>query len=224
MTNIYLHGILGKIFGKVFKIKISNINSAIKALEANRDGFISKLKDLSNDGYNYMIIADDCEITNHMLFCENKQINSIHFVPSINGSGPVAGPAALVVGETILGSTIAAQVVAFAINMIIFSAISLGVSLIANAFRKSGSGPTAVQNYVAVAGVTSVIQDMEKSFVFTNYLNYASQGSSIPVGYGTLKVASSVISAGVVSYSQNSPFSVASNSNLIGINSDFIAN
>jgi predicted phage tail protein len=225
MTNIYLHGILGKIFGKLFKIKVPNIISAVKAIEANRDGFILKLKELSAEGYNYIIVADDCKIENPLILQENKKINSIHFVPCINGSGPVSGPAALVVGSTILGSTMLAQVVAFAINMIVFTAISLGVCLIANALtKKSGTGPSAIQNYVAIAGVTSMVENIEKSYVFTNYINYANQGASIPIGYGALKVSSHVISASVSSYPQNSPFSVVSTTNLIGVNSDFLAN
>ena len=56
MTKVYVNGILGKIFGEFFQFKINNGLSALKAIDANREGFFKKIKDLSLDGIGYQRI------------------------------------------------------------------------------------------------------------------------------------------------------------------------
>lgn len=223
MTEIQLHGILGQLFGKIFKFKISNIHFALKALEANREGFFVELMNLSKEGYNYVLVVDGNIVESHKELQEFKKIKSIHFLPAICGAGPVTGPAAAIIGSTILGSTIAAQIVGFVINMLVYSAISLGVSLIAQMLTKQGSGPTTSQAYTAVAGITTQVADMEKSYIFNNNVNTASQGDSIPIGYGKYKIASKVLNAGIKSYPQTFRTSTEFQESSLRINSDFIS-
>ena len=59
MTNIYLHGELAQIFGKFFALKINNVLSALRGIDANRSGFLQKISSLSRNGIHYCIIANN---------------------------------------------------------------------------------------------------------------------------------------------------------------------
>ena len=169
MTIITIHGVLGKTFGKQMKIHINNVNSAIKAIDTNRPGFIKKIHDLSKDNYNYHLIVDGEIIEDHNVLNEKRKINSIDIVPAVYGSGPVAGPAAAILSAT-FAATVAGQIVGFLINMLIMTAISTGISLLMNLFMKKAGGPTAIQAYGSVGGQTTAasINDAERSYIFSS--------------------------------------------------------
>ena len=211
MTKIYIKGLLAKKFGSFFEINISNILCALKAIDANRSGFLKEIFDLNKKNLNYFIICDGIQILNENEFLEKKKIKSLHIVPAITGSG-----AAVAAGIGIAANTAAFAVVEFLVNFIVATAISLGVSLLMNSLNKQAAPPGAQK--MAVGGVTSSIEAQGKSYVFSNNLNTASQGSSIPVGYGKLKSSSQVLMASVKNYStsisSNSEFKASQNSSI----------
>ena len=89
MTEVYLHGILGKKYGKRHKLALSKPKDLLFAMEANFDNFIKDLKDLSLKHVHYTFIVDDKWLKNNELKNLNKA-KKIHFVPIINGGGPTA--------------------------------------------------------------------------------------------------------------------------------------
>jgi predicted phage tail protein len=202
MTKIYVHGILAKKFGSFFQFSISNAISALKAIDANKEGFLQEIKKLNKFGLDYFILVDDEIINNQGDFNVRKKISNIHIVPSIVGSG--AAIVMLSVGAQTVGALTAAQMaVAFLINAAITAAISLGVSMIMANINKQAQPP---QQFIAVGGASAAIEAQGKNYIFNNVQNVAAQGISIPVGFGRLKVASVLIEATVKNYSTSESY------------------
>jgi len=192
MTKIYIKGLLGKKFGGFFSLSVNNIFSALKGVDANRSGFIKEIHDLSKKNINYYIICDHKEVTNINEFIEKRKIKSIYIIPAIIGSG-----AAVATAAGLAASSFAFAATEFLVNMAISTAVSLAISFLTAAMNKQAAPP---QQNVAVGGNASVIEAKGRSYVFSNNINEASQGSSIPVGYGKMKISSLVISSSIKDY------------------------
>jgi predicted phage tail protein len=201
MTKIYIKGILGKKFGSYFNFNISNIDNAIKAIDANRNGFIKELFNLNKKNINYFLIADGQKIETENCLMERKKIKNIYIIPAIIGSGDMAAFALNLTEIAANGAVVlstAGIVVSSLVNILISTAISLGVSLLMQALNKEAAPP---QQNIVVGGVTSAIEAKGKSYVFSNNLNSAEQGSSIPIGYGRMISASKILSMSIKNYS-----------------------
>lgn len=85
MTEIHLHGILGKKYGQLHKFAIKEPRDVVRALEANYENFSKDLKDLLKKNIVYTIVADNQWVQGNS-FTEIKKINKIDFVPTIIGS------------------------------------------------------------------------------------------------------------------------------------------
>lgn len=197
MTHIYVRGVLGKKFGNYFTGFVKNAYSAIKLIDANKNGFFKTLLDLNKKNIFYAVICDGKIIENENNFLENKKIKTIDIVPLIIGSGEAI---ALAIGFT--ANTLAATIAAGVINSIIGAIVSLGVSFLMSAINKQAS-PQINQQQIAVGGSTAYVESKGKSYVFSNKQNTVSQGGSIPVGYGQMKVSSNLIHASIKNYSTN---------------------
>lgn len=191
MTKIILHGILGKIFGKVFYAKVNNCYNAVKAIDANKNGFFRKLIDLNKENQNYYIIADGLMLKDKNELIEKRNIKTIDFIPAIIGHGQV-------IAAALFTSVTAQAIAAFLINAAITAGISYGVSLISAQLNKQASPP---QQMMAVGGAVMASEARGKSYIFNNYANLIAQGTSVPVGYGKMRVASRVIYSSLKSYS-----------------------
>ena len=85
MTEIHLHGILGKKYGRLHRFAIKEPRDVVRALEANYENFSKDLKDLLKKNIVYTIVADNQWVQGNS-FTEIKKINKIDFVPTIIGS------------------------------------------------------------------------------------------------------------------------------------------
>ena len=198
MTKIYISGILGKIFGNFFELKIKNGFDALKGVDANKNGFLKKIKDLSSDGVYYQLIIDNQIISNNNQVIEKRKIKSIHIVPIVYGSGTaVAVGLGMVVSQT--GAlTMAGQIVAFAVNTLVSVGISLAVAHLTQTQADQVSAPN--QGPQAVGGATAAVEARGKSYVFSSLENTASQGDPVSIGYGRFKCASKIIEAATKNY------------------------
>jgi predicted phage tail protein len=198
MTKIYISGILGKIFGNFFELKIKNGFDALKGIDANKNGFLKKIKDLSSDGIYYQLIIDNEIIGNNNQIIEKRKIKSIHIVPIVYGSGAaVAVGLGMVVAQT--GAlTMAGQIVAFAVNTLVSVGISLAVSYLTQTQADQVSAPN--QGPQAVGGATAAVEARGKSYVFSSLENTASQGDPVSIGYGRFKCDSKIIEAATKNY------------------------
>jgi predicted phage tail protein len=201
MTKIYISGILGKAFGNLFELKIKNGFDALKGIDANRNGFLKKIKDLSSEGIHYQLIIDNEIINNSNQIIEKRKIKSIYIVPVVYGSGQaVATGLNLVITEGAKAGTLSlmGQIVAGAVNTLISVGISLAVSYLTQTQADQASSPS--QGPQAVGGASAAVEARGKNYVFSNAENTASQGDAVPVGYGKFKCNSKIIEAASKNY------------------------
>lgn len=87
MTEIHLHGILGKKYGRLHKFAIKEPKDVVRALEANYENFSKELKELLKKNIVYTIVADDQWVQGSS-FLKSK-IKKIDLVPTIVGGGGI---------------------------------------------------------------------------------------------------------------------------------------
>ena len=56
MTEVIIHGEMGKIFGETHKFKVSKLLEILRALTVTRNGFKSYVINQSSEGINYAMI------------------------------------------------------------------------------------------------------------------------------------------------------------------------
>lgn len=196
MTEVFVHGRLGKEFGKCFKFSISKPRDVVAAIDSVFEGFHNRMIELARSGAHYSLIADDQVIGSVEDFVGKRKIKQVHIVPVLFGSGV----AALAIGVVALIGSVAATSAGFAILgsillAVAFTAISFGVqSLLA---KPPSANSASVSGGSGQQGSTSATS---KSFLFTNKENITQQGNPVPLGYGRLRIGSAVIQQTVKSY------------------------
>jgi predicted phage tail protein len=123
----------------------------------------------------------------------NKKPNQIDLIPTICGSGPaifavgalLAGGASTTAGAAILGSAAAAQF-----------AVSAGLMIASIGLQMMLAPKPEMQR------PESTVSGAKQSFLISSKANLTEQGSPVPVGYGRLRVGSSVIQSTIKSYPQ----------------------
>jgi predicted phage tail protein len=96
MVSIYLLGKLGELFGNEWKLDISTPVEAIRAINAQIDGFANYL----NNNQEYELIVDDCG-NDFNLNCQ--AIESITICPHISGASAVGR---ILTGAALLGASL----------------------------------------------------------------------------------------------------------------------
>lgn len=97
MTEVYLHGILGKKYGRRHRFAVNKPKDALLALEANHEDFLKELKQLSNKNIYYTWIADNQVLGNRDLSFKANKIKRLDFVPTIVGGGAWAVAASIII-------------------------------------------------------------------------------------------------------------------------------
>jgi predicted phage tail protein len=206
MKEIFLHGILAKEFGSEFKIQIPKPKDCIKALDANLNNFINRINDLASQGFHYTIIVDNKKIQDiQELEIQNNFIR-IDLVPLIVGSGAIVGGiiltgvaslggAASAAAMTVFLGTGVGSMVATLVGGLVLTAVTMGLQMLMQDKNKN-----------TVNAAKSTTTAVKESFDFSNKANVANQGSSIPIGYGRLKVGSQVIQYTVKAFQSQIPF------------------
>ena len=186
MTTVYLHGLLGKEFGRKFKFSLGRPKDCVWAIDANKKGFVNRLTELAKKGANYCVVVDG-RVTNDLTV--ESHAKEIHILPAIAGSAGVVtaiGIIATVVGYGIAGTSPYWSAALIAIGT---AAISYGISNLMQKDQKVDVGS---------ASATSTAQS--KSFLFSNGENLTEQGSPVPIGYGRLRIGSFVIQSTIKSF------------------------
>lgn len=178
MTIIRLHGILAKEYGQNFCLNVGNPKNLLHAIDANRDGFISRIIQLQKEGCVYEIIINKKRLNNQKEPQNYDSSQIIDLVPAITGSGPA------IFLPLFGGNALLAHIA----SAVFFAAVSYALT------------PTP-----EVQQIEATAQASKTSMVFSNTVNTASQGAPLPIGYGRLKVGSQVIQATIKSYPQHQP-------------------
>jgi predicted phage tail protein len=202
MTKVILHGILAKEFGSSFNFELGRVKDVIRAIDANKNNFSKKLRDLALQGIHYSLILDGKKISELSELEVKKEHNQIDIVPMIMGAGPVAGLVALVV-KVVSAIATSGFLTSLALNI-----VSIGLQILLA--PKPDAGPP----------ISATTRAFNESFIFSNKANVASQGAPIPVGYGRLKVGSQIIQFSIKSFPQSESSTQAMSTNPFDLVSD----
>ena len=190
MTEVIIHGEMGKIFGKTHKFHVSKLLEILKALNVTRKGFKNYVINQSSEGINYaMIDPKNPEKTfrSAQEFQEADAPETIHIVPAISGAfvgslitivATFASTAAAAVGGFLASGSFLANL---AIGLLIQGIMSL---LFPVELPKAQTAETKVDT---------------SSYIFSNLDNNLVQGFPIPLMYGELRIGSNIIGTNVVS-------------------------
>lgn len=181
MRTVYLHGKLGKRFGKKWRLDVSSAQEAVSAIDANQEGFIDYIltHSLKGDDYYFLKkspnkIKSKEDLKENVLTTDFHNIqlrqSEIHLVPKTYG-GFVSTFMIGVFGKGLIAS-IATSMVWGAVTQVAM-----------NALFKPPKSPTPS------APVST------KSFLLQGATNRTAQGIPVPVGYGMVKIGSANISA-----------------------------
>ena len=203
MTNVILHGELGRVIGKKWRLNVSSPAEALRAIEANTQKLYSYL---CNEGAEvmYRIFIDNSPMDNPEELILQSNRKSIHFMPVLGGSGS-QGLWALIAGVLLFA-------VAVALTLPTGGA-SVGFWAAMQAPFAAGAGFAGTLALIgvslAIGGLAQLImgapgasRDNERpenkpSYLFNGPVNTYKQGGCVPLGYGEFRCGSQTISAGV---------------------------
>lgn len=183
MTNVYIHGLLAKEFGRKFKFSLGRPKDAIAAIDANKKGFTNRIIELAKKGAHYSIVVDG--IVANKFSLERGTPKDIHIVPMISGSAGVV----TAIGVILYAAAIYAPEYAAILIAIGSIAISYGIT---NLMQKN--------NQSDVGSASATANALNKSFLFSNGENVTEQGNPLPIGYGRLRIGSAVIQSTIKSF------------------------
>lgn len=184
LKTIKLYGVLGKKFGKEFKLAVESTREAVKALSVQVPGFEQFMLNAHEQGLAFAIFQDDENISEDQIdFDTGAEV--IKIVPKVMGAGGNGGVLNLVLGAVLI--------VAGFWNGGISS--NLGVALIG-----AGAG-------MFMGGIASMLtpkanaqdqnQDGNKSnFGFGGAVTTIAQGNPVPILYGQREIGGFLVNAG----------------------------
>lgn len=184
MTNVYIHGLLAKEFGRKFKFSLGRPKDAIAAIDANKKGFTNRIIELAKKGAHYSIVVDG--IVANKFSLERGTPKDIHIIPAIAGSAGVVTAIGVILYAAALYAPEYLAVYLIALGTV---AISYGIS---NLMQKSQK--------TDVGSASATANALNKSFLFSNGENVAEQGNPLPIGYGRLRIGSAVIQSTIKSF------------------------
>ena len=201
MTTIKLHGLLAKEYQDQFVLNIVKPQDVVRAIDCNRKGFLKRFNELKRQGLHYDIIVDRGHIS--------KKIKQVDLVPVIVGAATLVTGIAGIFGGGALATAGATL------------AVGAGAAMLSKALkpkpeqRPDVGGTTATDTSTPARDepVTFQSRAAVASMVFNNVANIASQGDPVPIGYGRLKIGSSVVQATIKSFPMSHKTSRAFNQN-----------
>lgn len=166
MKTVYLHGKLGKRFGKKWSLNVGSVREAFSALEANSEGFFEYILDCAKRDIQYIILAKSpSSLKNEGDFkkyamspCELNMVSNskeIHIVSKTEGSITVAIVKAILV--------------------------AVAVQVVMSVLFKPPKPPERKD------------PTNTKSYLIAGAINRQAQGIAVPLGYGKLKIGASNI-------------------------------
>jgi predicted phage tail protein len=200
MTIINLHGILAYEFGKAFTMYIEKPKQAIDAIDANKTSFKKRILELSEQGIHYTILIDGENVGEAHQLEIKKEITVVDITPVICGQGFTAliTTIAGALGTTgVAGAVGTALVTAGGTATALASFIGGALNMIALTVIQQALAPSNKPQRTEAR-----ISGAKESFLISSKGNLAQQGIPVPVGYGRLRVGTSIIQTTVKSYPQ----------------------
>ena len=199
MKTVYLHGKLGKRFGRKWKLAVRSPIEAFSAIEANQEGFLAYMLEKEKAGTKYFAlnkkpskIKDKEDLEASMVTEGNVELGSssseFHVIPKVKGE---TGFLEIALIKSATGATILSVG-----QVVIPMAISFVVGAIMKAMNKppKRSDPTTTKSYLLKGGQ-----------------NRQAQGVAVPLGYGRLKIGSTNLSEKTVAHRAENMHSLSKN-------------
>lgn len=186
MKKIILHGLLKKMFCDSFVVKANSIKDIFKCMASNAIDYSFKMNSLLKQQYGLALVIDG-------VFYHDMEIDLDFYIKSASvieificsGFNFLVFPA--VVGYLVKLTLLSV------LKFILFVAVMVGISYLITYLMKPGD-PRQIKT---------------SSFIFTGRDNVAARNTPIQLGYGRLKVGTSVINA--VSFNFDSSYAHAIN-------------
>ena len=182
LKTIKLYGVLGKKFGKEFKLAVESTREAVKALSVQVPGFEQFMLTAHEQGLTFAVFQDDENIGEDQIDFETGA-KVIKIVPKVKGAGGLF--------QTILGAILI-------VGGIFTGGLStgLGVALIGAGVGMAVGG-IAMMLMPKVDTLQDQNQDGNKANKgFGGAVTTVAQGNPVPVLYGQREVGGFIVNAG----------------------------
>ena len=184
LKTIRLYGVLGKKFGKEFKLAVESTREAVKALSVQVPGFEQFMLNAHEQGLAFAIFQDDENISEDQIDFETGA-KVIKIVPKVMGAGGNGGVLQLVLGAVLI-------VAGFWTGGV---TSNLGVALIG-----AGAGMVVggiAQMLTPKADAQDQNQDGNRANKsFGGAVTTIAQGNPVPILYGQREVGGFIVNAG----------------------------
>jgi predicted phage tail protein len=201
MKQVVLHGLLKKLTCPMFKANVHSFKELLSCIVGNFDKFNSRINMFLKNSNAMLIVADGKIITNiKYLDSIFNRIKRIELIPLCTFS---AAATATIAFTSIKVSAWAA----FAINTIIFVALSIGISLLLSKLL-SPKQPNQIKT---------------SSYIFSSKENLAQRNTPVPVSYGRLRLSSQIISSFNLNFDLASNFDVFTEQNQGSVATNFLS-
>lgn len=187
LITITFDGLLANEFESFGAIAIDSVHDVLCAIEANIEGFRTRIMELTEQGFSFVIHAGHQSLEESELVCPlNKKIKSIRISAIPAGSGGAAGK--ILPGLALLGLGL------FGVGFLGFSAIN--IALLGGAMLLQG----VMSLFGRVKDPESDENDGKKSLIISNPSQTLREGGRIPRLYGRAKVGLYPISVKIRSF------------------------
>lgn len=182
VKKIILHGLFKKLACESFTAKVCSFNDLVGCLYANFNGFNTKLRGFSKEIGGFLVLADGKIIENLSIIDEKiRKAKIIELLPIHRFNAY----ASVTIAFTSIAASSLGQAIAYSvINIIILTAISVGISYLMTKLL-SPKQPKQVKT---------------ASYIFSSKENAVERNVPIPINYGRLRLGSNVIASAGFSF------------------------
>jgi predicted phage tail protein len=184
LKTIRLYGVLGKKFGKEFKLAVESTREAVKALSVQVPGFEQFMLNAHEQGLAFAIFQDDENISEDQIDFDTGA-NVIKIVPKVMGAGGNGGVLQLVLGAVLIVAGIFSFGAGTALGT---AAIGAGAGMVVGGIA---------QMLTPKADAQDQNQDGNRANKsFGGAVTTIAQGNPVPILYGQREVGGFIVNAG----------------------------
>ena len=210
LTTIKFHGKFGKFMGREFKVKISSVKEALRAVDSLSGRKFTKffLEDKENLNADYRVLVNGKELaSSHAkidslkkaaeseLFIQNENLETIDIMPIVKGSDDFMSIFIIIVGVILIATGLGAfgGIALLGMSAATTSTVLLiaGVGLVAAGVSNLLADPPKFADFKDPGAKKSFGQ----SYLFDGPEGTAGEGGPVPIGYGRLIVGGVAIAA-----------------------------
>lgn len=187
MAQVFLHGQLGRIYGKRFDLAVQSVAEAVKLLNANFKGFNAALL---KHQHGFFVKVDGQDVVDMADAQRTAICPEIHITPAVSGAGGNKNGIGQIVMAVILIAAAYSGYFSPSTSGTLFSAgVNMAVSGVATLLFSSTANKVSGDEMTGEYNLTS--------YAFNGPVNTTAQGNPVPIIYGRVRVGSQVISAGI---------------------------